>query len=156
MLSSSKSITPTGSDLDPLLSSSPRYDTSGYYPNNWNSNSGYPPNYNSYYPATNNNQTQYPGGPTMVLYPQLYSTVNQNQIHLHLHGTDKWDQYLSSHESAAALTISPTSRGAIEIGLIPPNSAVLHETGGESLQEIDQRNQDNSCVTTDPSVWRPY
>lgn len=22
----------------------------------------------------------------MVLYPQLYSTVNQNQIHLHLHG----------------------------------------------------------------------
>lgn len=44
----------------------------------------YNPNYQGYY---NNPSQNYITGPTpMVLYPQLYSTVNQNQIHLHLHG----------------------------------------------------------------------
>ncbi|XP_072761383.1 uncharacterized protein [Anoplolepis gracilipes] len=44
----------------------------------------YNPNYQGYY---NNPSQNYITGPApMVLYPQLYSTVNQNQIHLHLHG----------------------------------------------------------------------
>ncbi|XP_077260311.1 uncharacterized protein LOC143896353 isoform X2 [Temnothorax americanus] len=44
----------------------------------------YNPNYQGYY---NNPGQNYITGPApMVLYPQLYSTVNQNQIHLHLHG----------------------------------------------------------------------
>jgi hypothetical protein len=38
-------------------------------------------------------------GPTMVLYPQLYSTVNQNQIHLHLHASDKLEQYFGPENS---------------------------------------------------------
>ncbi|EZA61532.1 Histone-lysine N-methyltransferase SETMAR [Ooceraea biroi] len=43
----------------------------------------YNPNYQGYY---NNPSQNYISPPPMVLYPQLYSTVNQNQIHLHLHG----------------------------------------------------------------------
>ncbi|XP_059223015.1 protein lozenge [Stomoxys calcitrans] len=54
--------------------------------------------------------------PTMVLYPQLFSTYNQNEIHLHLHGTDKIEQYLGGEN---ALTISSLSgnRPSIEIGI---------------------------------------
>ncbi|KAM8718600.1 hypothetical protein ACLKA7_001329 [Drosophila subpalustris] len=54
--------------------------------------------------------------PPVVLYPQLYSTVNQNQIHLHLHSSEKLEQYLATDQQ---LTISSLAgnRSSIEIGL---------------------------------------
>lgn len=117
-------------------------------------------NYNGYY---GNEQTQVAYGPppppppphpphTMVLYPHLYSTVNQNQIHLHLHGsaaTDikQADQYPTSDDVAAIvgnnLTISGGSRG-IEIGILPNNT---HSQ--LSIQTDDRYDRDQS-------VWRPY
>lgn len=53
----------------------------------------------------------------MVLYPHVYSTVNQNQIHLHLHsGAERIDQYLGTSTTSAesGLTIS-SGRSGIEI-----------------------------------------
>lgn len=130
--------------------------------NNWTNG------YNNYQYNGCTPQAQYPPhpAPTMVLYPQLYSTVNQNQIHLHLHGTDKIEQYLSPEHS---LTISSVSgaRGAIEIGFGGNTSEnLLHPDGDtESNPNHDassgilpiQENRDSSIVPGDPaSVWRPY
>lgn len=86
----------------------------------------YNPNYQGYY---NNPPTQnyISPPPPMVLYPQLYSTVNQNQIHLHLHGDLNEDQVTIA---SGNLTISSSNR--LEIGVM-----------GE---ENEQRND----------VWRPY
>ncbi|KAM7349118.1 lozenge isoform 2-T2 [Cochliomyia hominivorax] len=80
--------------------------------NNW------PNGYNNYQYGSCAGQPQYSAhtAHTMVLYPQLISTFNQNEIHLHLHGTDKIEQYLGGEN---ALTISSPScnRPSIEIGI---------------------------------------
>lgn len=133
--------------IEPMIGGSPRYsDSNTYYPNSWGTNMGYS---NNYYYNSNNNQ-QYLNTPTpaaMVLYPQLYHQVNQNQIHLHLHGTaaDKLD-YIN-HDS-----ISLTSTRSIEIGLIPPPTPVeVHSTQGQI------EDSDRTHAQADPSsVWRPY
>ncbi|XP_063916918.1 runt-related transcription factor 1-like isoform X3 [Zophobas morio] len=138
MLNSAKS------EIDPMICSSPRYsDNSTYYPNNWGTNTTYPNNYN-YYNTPNNNQ-QYTGA--MVLYPPLYSTVNQNQIHFHLHGsTEKIDQYLGSE----ALNLNPTR--AIE--LAQNVTTEVAQTHQEPLDDGAERTQEHN---SDPaSVWRPY
>ncbi|XP_066597385.1 protein lozenge-like [Prorops nasuta] len=83
----------------------------------------YNPNYQGYY---NNPSQNYISPAPMVLYPQLYSTVNQNQIHLHLHG-DLSDEQVTI--AGGNLTISSNR---LEIGVL-----------GE---ESEQRND----------VWRPY
>ncbi|XP_012270246.1 protein lozenge isoform X2 [Orussus abietinus] len=83
----------------------------------------YNPNYQGYY---NNPGQNYISPAPMVLYPQLYSTVNQNQIHLHLHG-DLSDEQVTI--ASGNLTISSNR---LEIGVL-----------GE---ESEQRND----------VWRPY
>ncbi|XP_015598790.1 protein lozenge [Cephus cinctus] len=83
----------------------------------------YNPNYQGYY----NNPTQNYISPTpMVLYPHVYSTVNQNQIHLHLHGD------LSEEQVTIASGNLTISSNRLEIGVL-----------GE---ESEQRND----------VWRPY
>lgn len=97
----------------------------------------------------------------MVLYPQLYSTVNQNQIHLHLHGSDKLEQYFTTPENA--LTISSISgvRG-FEIGIgtaeNPLNNIDLeNDEVDQSTIADDVEDNRESIVVGDPSsVWRPY
>lgn len=84
----------------------------------------YNPNYQGYY---NNPSQNYISPTPMVLYPQLYSTVNQNQIHLHLHGDLSEDQVTIA---SGNLTISGNR---LEIGVM-----------GE---ENEQSRND---------VWRPY
>lgn len=127
--------------------------------NNWSNG------YNNYqYGSCTPTQPQYPHAPhtapTMVLYPHVYSTVNQNQIHLHLHGTDKIEQYLSSTENG--LTIS-SARGGIEIGIgTTDNPNVImdgEETDHHQPNEMDDNvNRDvGDPEVGDPgSVWRPY
>ncbi|XP_076763645.1 uncharacterized protein LOC143431041 isoform X1 [Xylocopa sonorina] len=83
----------------------------------------YNPNYQGYY---NNPSQNYISPAPMVLYPQLYSTVNQNQIHLHLHGD------LSEEQVTIAGSNLTISSNRLEIGVM-----------GE---ENEQRND----------VWRPY
>lgn len=136
--------------------------------------------YNNYqYASCAPTQPQYPlaapptaAAPPVVLYPHVYSTVNQNQIHLHLHGTDKLEQYLSSAENG--LTIS-SARGGIEIGIsTSDNPNVImgrddceqqqqqqqhhhHQTHAASVTELDDSG--NTVVDQevgDPnSFWRP-
>lgn len=89
---------------------------------------------------------QYSSTPTMVLYPQLYSTVNQNQIHLHLHATasaDKLEQYLGAMDNSMALSTSGASSaslggggGRVEIGIGTSDSST---TGPETIN-YDQLN----------------
>lgn len=125
--------------------------------------------YNSYqYPCqpTTAVQTQYPppvppvppppqSQTTMVLYPQLYSTVNQNQIHLHLHGSEKLvEQYLGSAVSTTmqpdnnTFPLSQNSR-AIGSGLELPMLTQAEELKHQEQQSVDQD-------VGDPNVWRPH
>lgn len=136
-------------ELEQTICGSPRYsDTNTYYPNNWGTNPNYPSNY--YYSNSNNNQ-QYlnTGTPTMVLYPHLYSTVNQNQIHLHLHGSSDKIDYLN-HD---ALSLN-TARGSIEIGMAASSTS---EDVHSAQAQIDDSDRTHAQAVTDPSsVWRPY
>lgn len=105
-----------------------------------------------------NAQSQYPtphGAPAMLIYPQVYSTVNQNQIHLHLHGTDKIEQYLHSD----SLTISAARNPSIEIdgNETTENPNGIMETDDTERHRHHQTNNRDEQEVGDPSsVWRPY
>lgn len=132
-----------------LQSASHRYDTSyagggGYWGGGCTTSA--PHNYNSYYssgsPVPSQSYPPPPPPPPMVLYPSVYSTVNQNQIHLHLHHNEARPEY---NEDLTALvgnnvTISGGTRG-IEIGILPHNQLPSEDV---SRQHGDQ------------AVWRPY
>lgn len=93
--------------------------------------------------------------PSVVLYPHLYSTVNQNQIHLHLHGDKAAESLQCTGEELAAtivansnnLTISSGTRSSIEIGIV-------HNNQGGLMSEDDRFTHNDR--QGDPSVWRPY
>ena len=97
----------------------------------------------------------------MVLYPQLYSTVNQNQIHLHLHGTDKLEQYFGGEN---AFTISSISTGAAANNNRNPtveiegNAELMStEDSAIKLQQEQEPSVNDAQEGGDPgSVWRPY
>ncbi|XP_063984880.1 runt-related transcription factor 3-like isoform X5 [Diachasmimorpha longicaudata] len=120
------------SDTEIFPGSGPGGGSSGYHYGSWTSGPTTPVpvpshNYNTNYQGYYNSPSQNYISPTpMVLYPQLYSTVNQNQIHLHLHGDLSDDQVTIA---SGNLTISSNR---LEIGVL-----------GE---ENEQRND----------VWRPY
>lgn len=107
-------------------------------------------------------QAQYPNtaqvphpAPTMLIYPQVYSTVNQNQIHLHLHGTDKIEQYLNTNENG--LTISSARNANADIGLNDSTESqnVIMDGDDTDHHRNDATNRDEE-VGDPSSVWRPY
>lgn len=93
-------------------------------------------------------QVQYAAGgppppppPPTILCPTLYNTINQNQIHLHVHGSqmNKLDHYLSGEGSLALSSAAQAASRSIEIGIV--GTAALTDQEAHS----------------DPSsVWRPY
>lgn len=92
----------------------------------------------------------------MVLYPHLYSTVNQNQIHLHLHHSDlnkPVEQYaddVATVVGSSNLTITGGSR-SIEIGIVPSsNQTAVEEQNDIVITRYNDRQ------SNDLSVWRPY
>lgn len=97
----------------------------------------------------------------MLLYPQVYSTVNQNQIHLHLHGaaTDKLEQYLSPDSvmiSSLRNSTAATS-GAAEGGLAAVDSSPAAQLGLITETEASDAVGDVQENRDDPNnVWRPY
>lgn len=120
--------------------------------------------YNNYqYPCQPSVQPQYTPAPappsqtTMVLYPQLYSTVNQNQIHLHLHGSDKLvEQYLGGTGAAipADNSFSSSMGNHRSTGLELSENAMIAQE-----EEVIKQHQEQSVVDPeigDQSVWRPY
>lgn len=156
--------------LQPHQGSNTRYDTT--YPTSGASSTYWAPNtashhhsYPNYYPGnstlasatTTNPQNAYlnpppppPAPPSMVLYPSLYSTVNQNQIHLHLHHNDikPIDQYSEDVTAIVGgnnVTISSGGSRAIEIGILQHN-----QVPDDVISRYNDRQHG------DPNVWRPY
>lgn len=151
-------------DIDPINSSYPTY-------NNWSN--GY--NNYQYQPAAaiqTPAQAQYAtappppppphGAPTMLIYPQVYSTVNQNQIHLHLHGSEKIEQYLGANEGDAAINGSRHSNTSLGIGLSGNGESanvIMENTetdGHQHRAELETANRTDQEVGDPSSVWRPY
>lgn len=112
-------------------------------------------------------QTQYTSAPpphttpTMLIYPQVYSTVNQNQIHLHLHGADKIEQYLTSNDNVSVNTAVARNTN-LDIGLSgnADNPNVIIEGDDTETHhhrsEHDTNNRNDQEVGDPSSVWRPY
>ncbi|CAG9774047.1 unnamed protein product [Ceutorhynchus assimilis] len=123
-----------------------------YCPNSWGAAAYHSAPYNNnYYNATYNHQhfnaPPPPTGPSAaaVVYPAaIISTVNQNQIHFHLHSDLRNDFFMSESSDLVA------SRQ--ELATVPASStsevnSVLQETARE----------ENNVVGQDPAnVWRPY
>jgi RUNX transcription factor Lozenge len=163
----------------PKLEIDTSYSPSGYY--NYN-------NYNQYAscPTVPPSASGPPAAPTMVLYPQLYSTVNQNQIHLHLHGTDKIEHYLGADSSFTISSISAGNGGAgnnvaggprsagieIDIGSTDNTIGIMANEAVEQQHQQHSHHHDHEIVEVhgsrasdggdlsvggDPgNVWRPY
>lgn len=95
----------------------------------------------------------------MLLYPQVYSTVNQNQIHLHLHGTasDKLEQYLSPDSVVISSLRNPAITSApqgVEVGISADSPVVAAAQLGLITETDPPDVQENR---EDPNnVWRPY
>lgn len=140
-------------ELD-MMSSRYSSDNNTYNPNNWPAS---PAAYNNNYYNHSYNQQQYLNHPppSMVVYPTLYSTVNQSQIHFHLHApSDKLDPYKSEPyikgEQYLTDSASLTNPQRVETG---QNSEVVHaHVDSLRLDESERTAQSQN----DPSVWRPY
>lgn len=124
-----------------------RYDPNYY---NWPANS-----YNYQYNNINNNpaclQSHTPyinPNPQMILPNLTYSTVNQNQIHVHLHSSEKYlEQYMPSeikiNDIDGGISITTDLSGGEPSGLVQACESaddVKHGLYGAGNQE----------------VWRPY
>ncbi|XP_072403377.1 uncharacterized protein [Diabrotica undecimpunctata] len=137
-------------DLEMISSRYP--DNNSYCPNNWPANSTA---YNNNYYNHSYNQQQYLNTPTMVVYPSLYSTVNQSQIHFHLHApSDKLDPYKNEPyiKSEQYLTDSAGLTNPQRVEAVQ-NSEVVHPHVDSLRIEDSERNAQSQ---NDPSVWRPY
>uniref|UniRef100_A0A182JW61 Uncharacterized protein n=1 Tax=Anopheles christyi TaxID=43041 RepID=A0A182JW61_9DIPT len=88
-----------------------------------------------------------PPPPPMVLCPQMFSTVNQNQIHVHLHGTgsDKFEHYFGSADNGFTINSFPgpsirsvppapitssLSGSSVDIGVIGGSALHHHQDSG--------------------------
>ncbi|KAJ0174567.1 hypothetical protein K1T71_009675 [Dendrolimus kikuchii] len=138
----------------PAAVSTQRYDPNHY--NLWPSNSY---NYNNYqYNNINNNpaciQSHAPyinPNPPMIL-PNLYSTVNQNQIHVHVHSSG--DKYNLEQCIPSEIKISDMEGGGISI------TTELQGTGEASglVQTCDMNDEVKHGLygAANQEVWRPY
>lgn len=98
----------------------------------------------------------------MLIYPQVYSTVNQNQIHLHVHGgADKIGEYLTANDSDAAIGVQRQPNANLAIGMSgsADNANVIMESSeseGHQRSEHETANRTDQEVADPSSVWRPY
>ncbi|XP_049875757.1 protein lozenge-like [Pectinophora gossypiella] len=146
---------PTGAStaLTDLNATAPaqRYDPNYY--NSWPTNTY---NYNNYqYNNINNNpaciqsHTPYINPNPQMILPNLYSTVNQNQIHVHLHSSDKHlEQYIPSE-----IKISDIDGGiSITTELQPETSGLVQGCD----QSDDVKHSMYAAANQESGVWRPY
>lgn len=116
-------------------------------------------------------QVPHHGAPAMLIYPQVYSTVNQNQIHLHLHGTDKIEQYLNANENGLSLSSgarNPTTDISLNGSAAENLNVIMENDDGDAAQQQQQQqhqhhrsehetsNHRDEDVGDPGSVWRPY
>jgi hypothetical protein len=131
-----------------------------YYPNWTNGYNNYQP-YPPPVPALPTAQSYTPA-PAMVLYgPQLYSTVNQNQIHLHLHGAgpEKLEQYLDNFNigsiSAEGMNNLNRNPSGVEVGI---GTSDMEQEPPVIIKNQHEESdiQDNQEVGESNIKWRPY
>lgn len=84
-----------------------------------------------------------------MILPNLYSTVNQNQIHVHLHSSDKHvEQYIPSEikisDIDGGISITTELQAGEASGLVPSC-----ETGDDVKHGLYAGSQEGG-------VWRPY
>ncbi|XP_045500369.1 protein lozenge-like [Colias croceus] len=140
-------------DLNTSAMAAQRYDTmpNNYY-NSWPGNS-----YNYQYNNINNNpaciqsHTPYINPNPQMILPNLYSTVNQNQIHVHLHSSaDKYnlEQYIPSE-----IKISDID-GGISITTELPGSG--ENSGLVQTCDTSDDVKHGLYAASNQEVWRPY
>lgn len=138
---------PSGNSTIPDLNSAQRYDANYY--NTWPTNTY---NYNNYqYNNINNNPTCLQSHPSYInpnaqiqlIPPNLYSTVNQNQIHVHLHSTaDKSNPEQYPNE--------------IKISDIDGGISIIQGAGENSGLVCENSEEKHLYGTGNQDVWRPY
>ncbi|XP_065364861.1 protein lozenge [Calliphora vicina] len=137
----------------PNYSSAPKneYDSYNAAAAGYSSYSNWSNGYNNYQYGSCAGQPQYSAhaAHTMVLYPQLISTYNQNEIHLHLHGTDKIEQYLGG-ENALTISSLPGNRSSIEIG-IGTSDHEDHMQNANTAGVMNSNDPHTHVVVTDPA-----
>lgn len=110
----------------------------------------------------------------MVLYPHLYSTVNQNQIHLHVHtgsgssvgsggGERPLDQYLCGEALQSLAPLRPTLTATATIDPIalppappPPTDITAPGSTGLPHDHADRKPYEDVTAGDPANVWRPY
>lgn len=98
----------------------------------------------------------------LVVYPQVHSIVNQNQIHLHLHGatTDKLDQFLGAENTlmlGGGLTSAGPTRtsSSIEVGIGTDHPlGLMQETEGSDVCETQEGREGDSLL--ERPYWRTF
>ncbi|XP_045774768.1 runt-related transcription factor 3-like [Maniola jurtina] len=147
---SPSAATGTLTDLNPAAMPAQRYDPNYY--NTWPTNS-----YNYQYNNINNNpaclqsHTPYINPNTQMIVPNLYSTVNQNEIHVHLHSSDKYN--ISEQYLPREIKISDID-GAISITTDLPG---VNEASGlvQTCETVDDVKH-GLYGAGNQEVWRPY
>ncbi|XP_063704171.1 protein lozenge-like [Culicoides brevitarsis] len=126
-------------------------DPSAYGYNNWSNYNNFP----NYAPCA---QSQYGMPPApLVVYPQVHSIVNQNQIHLHLHGTDKLDQFLGGGSENALMIGATRTSTSSEVGIGDNQNqlGLMPETEGSDVCETGQENREGDNLMERP-YWRTF
>lgn len=123
------------------------YQDSPYCPNSWGS-TFHPGAYNNNYYNPSYN-VQHFNTPAPMVYPAIISTVNQNEIHFHLHPT--------SSEVTRNEYFMPESIGSegSRQDLVPTTvSEVVSQQGVSS--PLQEGTREESAVQDPSNVWRPY
>ncbi|CAG9112098.1 hypothetical protein JYU34_001594 [Plutella xylostella] len=136
---------PNNTTLAELNPPSQRYDNSYYWPANTCNQYPQYPNNNA---ACLQPHTPYMNPNPQLIVPHLYSTVNQNQIHVHLHSTaDKsLEQFpgeikISDIDGAISITTDLQGEASGMIASCEPTDEMKHGLYGAGSQD---------------HVWRPY
>uniref|UniRef100_A0A182JC16 Uncharacterized protein n=2 Tax=Anopheles atroparvus TaxID=41427 RepID=A0A182JC16_ANOAO len=104
-----------------------------------------------------------PPPPPMVLCPQMFSTVNQNQIHVHLHGSgsEKFEHYFGSSDngftinsfpgpgirSVAAPVASSLSGSSVDLGIGSHQDGGVVGGAGDSLTALLSAHHEDTAAT---------
>lgn len=136
--------------LETTVTSRGYHQESPYCPNNWGT-SYHSSSYNNNYYNPSSYQAQHFNTPSpVVAYPTIISTVNQNQIHFHLHtptDVSRNDYFLPESGLSTEVRnqdLVPTST----------NNAISEQEVSDTLQ--DGSREENSAQDPANLVWRPY
>ncbi|KAL1494326.1 hypothetical protein ABEB36_009941 [Hypothenemus hampei] len=132
---------------DLMETTSRGYQDSPYCPNSWGTS--FPACNNNYYNNPYNSQHFNTPAPAMV-YPAIISTVNQNQIHFHLHPTATPGDIVGSRNE---YFMSDNTIGESRVDMVP--SAVTEADHAGVSSTMEEASREESSVQ-DPNVWRPY